>query len=36
MEWGKGLVQREDRQRKQKEIDDMKNKPMARYHDDVI
>ena len=35
MEWGKGLVQREDRQRKQKEIDDMKNKPMARYHDDA-
>ena len=34
MEWGKGLVQREDREKRQREIENMANKPMARYADD--
>lgn len=34
MEWGKGLVQREDKERRQRELEDMASKPMARYADD--
>lgn len=34
MEWGKGLVQREEKEKRQKEIDDMANKPFARHRDD--
>lgn len=34
MEWGKGVVQREERERRQRELEDMASKPMARYADD--
>ena len=34
MEWGKGLIQREEREQRQRDIDNMANKPMARYADD--
>ena len=34
MEWGKGLVQREEREKRKKDIDDMANKPFARHRDD--
>lgn len=34
MEWGKGLVQREEKEKRQRELDDMANKPFARHRDD--
>ena len=34
MEWGKGLVQREDRERRQRELQDMASRDVARYADD--
>lgn len=34
MEWGKGLVQREDREKRQRELEEMANRPVARYADD--
>ncbi|KAK9898503.1 hypothetical protein P389DRAFT_177920 [Cystobasidium minutum MCA 4210] len=34
MEWGKGLVQREGKEKRQREIDDMANRPFARHRDD--
>jgi len=34
MEWGKGLVQREDKEKKRQEEEEMAAKPMARYADD--
>lgn len=35
MEWGKGLVQREDQEKRRKELDSMKNAPFARTADDT-
>ncbi|KAJ3559264.1 hypothetical protein NM688_g449 [Phlebia brevispora] len=35
MEWGKGLVQREDQEKKRQELETMKNAPFARTVDDV-
>jgi pre-mRNA-splicing factor CWC26 len=35
MEWGKGLVQREDREKRQRELEEMANRPVARYADDL-
>ncbi|KAI8581618.1 hypothetical protein K450DRAFT_232163 [Umbelopsis ramanniana AG] len=34
MEWGKGLVQREEKAAEQKRLEEEKNKPLARYADD--
>jgi pre-mRNA-splicing factor CWC26 len=34
MEWGKGLVQREEREKKKQQVEDMANKPFARFVDD--
>jgi pre-mRNA-splicing factor CWC26 len=33
-EWGKGLVQKQDEVDKQKELEDIKNQPFARYQND--
>ena len=35
MEWGKGLVQRDDQDKRKKELEDMKNAPFARTADDT-
>ena len=35
MEWGKGIVQREEKERRQRELEEMAAKPMARYADDA-
>ncbi|KAI8067847.1 Pre-mRNA-splicing factor of RES complex-domain-containing protein [Gongronella butleri] len=34
MEWGKGLVQRDEEQRRRQQLEDEKHKPMARYAND--
>jgi pre-mRNA-splicing factor CWC26 len=34
MEWGKGLVQREEKEKRQRELEDMANKSFARFADD--
>ncbi|GAB5586653.1 Pre-mRNA-splicing factor cwc26 [Umbelopsis nana] len=34
MEWGKGLVQREEKAAEQRRLEEEKNKPLARYADD--
>lgn len=34
MEWGKGLVQREEKEKRAKEVEDMANKPFSRFVDD--
>ncbi|KAH8929865.1 hypothetical protein BT69DRAFT_1275942 [Atractiella rhizophila] len=34
MEWGKGLVQREEREKRRREEEEMKSKPLARFADD--
>lgn len=31
MEWGKGLVQREDKEQRKREMEILKNKPLARF-----
>ncbi|KAI5474662.1 hypothetical protein MNV49_002682 [Pseudohyphozyma bogoriensis] len=35
MEWGKGLVQKEDKERERKLAEDLKYRPIARYADDA-